>query len=80
VQGKLTVAADEERYEVPCSLLEDLKGVEECNTTKEDDENDSSRGGGIVVIKFKLIIRIDHPNVLRCTFEAAENAIVKGEG
>lgn len=56
VHGKHTVAADEERYEVPCSLLEDLEGMEECNTTEEDAENYSSRGGRIVVVELEFVI------------------------
>lgn len=54
-QGKLTETSDEEGYEVPCSLSDQLETVEEGCDGEEGDEDDCSNFVGVVVVKIVLL-------------------------
>jgi len=50
VGGKRTDASNDQRYEVPCPLLEQLENMKEGTESEEDDKNDSRNFRGLVAI------------------------------
>lgn len=55
LEGKLTETTNQEWYEVPCSLPDQLEAVEECCDGEEGDEDDCRNFVWIVVVKIVLL-------------------------
>ena len=74
-EERLTETANNEWYEVPCSILYELECVKCCRACKEDNENDGSGERRIVVVKLEVCIGI----IVRHVQVSCEDIFVRGK-